>query len=401
MTALPLKKVFKTVIGGVWGEDAKESEHDVRCVRVADFEYSTLQVGSRNITYRSVPESQLSSRLLLDGDIVIEKSGGGENTIVGRAVRWTGNERAITSNFMARLQPREEYDSQYLNYVFFHLYSSGVIRRYIKQTTGIQNLDLPAYLQEKWEFPSKATQASIAAFLDRETARIDELMREQEALLDDLSDKRQATITQAVTKGIDASAPMKPSGVEWIGEIPEGWEVRKIKQVTRFSYGSSLATEAREDGSVPVYGSNGQVGIHSGANTHAPVIVIGRKGSSGKINYSDVPVFAIDTTYFIDKTVTIHDLRWLSYALTIANLDSLSQDTGVPGLNRTTAYEQTIVLPSLEEQQAIAAYLDGQLAQIDELREEVRANIEDMRIHRSALITAAVTGKIDVRPEAE
>jgi type I restriction enzyme S subunit len=133
------------------------------------------------------------------------------------------------------------------------------------------------------------------------------------------------------------------------------------------AYGDSLPAETRELGDVPVFGSNGQVGTHSRANTHGPVVVIGRKGSYGKVQFSERPVFAIDTTYFVDETLTSHNLRWLYYALQTLDLDKLSQDVGVPGLSREAAYRTRVPLLPPEEQDAIAQFLDAELARVDEL----------------------------------
>lgn len=87
----------------------------------------------------------------------------------------------------------------------------------------------------------------------------------------------------------------KPSGIEWLGDVPEHWEVTRLRYVCRFAYGDALASEEREDGDVPVFGSNGPVGSHNVANTRQPAIVVGRKGSHGKVNFSASEVFAIDT----------------------------------------------------------------------------------------------------------
>ena len=91
---------------------------------------------------------------------------------------------------------------------------------------------------------------------------------------------------------------MKDSGVPWLGKIPTHWAIRRLKQICRLAYGAALATDVRQDGTIPVFGSNGHVGFHNLANTKSPCIVIGRKGSFGKVNYSRDPVFAIDTTFF-------------------------------------------------------------------------------------------------------
>ncbi|NLF42484.1 MAG: hypothetical protein GX587_07295 [Bacteroidales bacterium] len=189
----------------------------------------------------------------------------------------------------------------------------------------------------------------------------------------------------------------KPSGVEWLGDVPEHWEVMPLKFVCRFAYGDSLSAEDREDGDYSVYGSNGAVGTHNKPNTLAPVIVVGRKGSYGKINFSNVPVFSIDTTYFIDTRFTKNSLHWLKYSLQPLKLDEGSKDSAVPGLAREDAYINRLPLPPLPEQQAIAAYLDRETAKIDDLSAKVTTVIERLKEYRTALISAAVTGKIDVR----
>ena len=184
----------------------------------------------------------------------------------------------------------------------------------------------------------------------------------------------------------------KESGVEWLGAVPEGWETPQIKRFARLVYGDALASEVREaDGEVLVYGSNGPVGRHNVSNTRSPAILIGRKGSYGALNWADTPCFAIDTVYFIDPASAICELRWLYWALHTANLDANSQDTGVPGLSRDDAHATHIPLPPLPEQQAIARFLDKEVAKIDALVAEQRRLIALLAEKRQAVISHAVT----------
>jgi len=187
----------------------------------------------------------------------------------------------------------------------------------------------------------------------------------------------------------------KPSGAEWLGDVPEGWKISRLKNVAEFRYGDSLSAETRIDGEVSVYGSNGAVGTHSVANTLAPTIVIGRKGSFGKITYSDHPAFAIDTTYFVDRRCTGSDLRWLFYGLQTLKLDVFSQDTGVPGLSREDAYQRPLAVPSLNEQSIIATFLDRETAKIDTLIAKQEKLIELLKEKRQAVISHAVTKGLD------
>ncbi|NCC41509.1 MAG: hypothetical protein EOM21_19220 [Gammaproteobacteria bacterium] len=105
----------------------------------------------------------------------------------------------------------------------------------------------------------------------------------------------------------------KDSGVEWLGEVPEHWSITSLKRRARMIYGDALAADARQDGEVAVYGSNGIVGYHNEANTEEPLVVVGRKGSHGKLVWSDTAGFVIDTAYAIDSRVCDEHLRWLFY----------------------------------------------------------------------------------------
>ena len=150
----------------------------------------------------------------------------------------------------------------------------------------------------------------------------------------------------------------KPSGVPWLEDVPEHWEVRRLKAVCLLAYGDSLPAVARGYGIVPVYGSNGPVGMHTEANTEAPCIVVGRKGSFGKVHYSTRPVFAIDTTYYVDERHSTANLAWLSRVLDWLQLDAVTRDSAIPGLNREDAYDRLLPFPPLPEQRAIVRYLD-------------------------------------------
>lgn len=157
-------------------------------------------------------------------------------------------------------------------------------------------------------------------------------------------------------------------------------------------YGSALPRQKRRDGSVAVYGSAGRIGEHDEANTSSPVIVIGRKGSYGKVSYSSDPVFVIDTAYFVDPSCTGANLRWLRYVLEVAGLDRLSRDVGVPGLSRELAYAARVPVMPLGEQRRIADFLDREMAMLDRLtrlKEELATRLSE---RRTAAMQAAIAG---------
>ena len=173
--------------------------------------------------------------------------------------------------------------------------------------------------------------------------------------------------------------------------IPEHWEARRLKFVSRFGYGDSLPIEKRIDGEINVFGSNGTVGSHDFANTHTPMIVVGRKGSYGKITYSEKAGFVIDTAYYIDKRHTVCDLKWLSYMLGCLELDQGSKDSAVPGLSREEAYQKVCPFPPRDEQEKIANFLDEKTAHIDALIEKKQVLLDLLAEKRAVIIINAVT----------
>ena len=132
----------------------------------------------------------------------------------------------------------------YWCYAHAAAYWVGINTRSIKQTSGIQNLDSQQYLDEPFAFPPLPEQRAIAAFLDRETAKIDALVAEQEKLIELLAEKRQAVISHAVTKGLNPNAPMKPSGVEWLGDVPAHWDIVRLGYRGTLQNGLSIGGDA-------------------------------------------------------------------------------------------------------------------------------------------------------------
>ena len=228
-----LKDTIASYQNGVWGEDP-DGEHDIVCVRVADFDREKLRVKSDQPTVRSVDPRVAQERGLRPGDLLLEVSGGGTKQPVGTVVVYDHQQPAVCSNFVSRLRPTEDFDSFFLTYIHSALYSARVNVRSIKQSIGIQNLDKARYLNEDIALPPLPEQRAIAAFLDRETARIDALVAKKERLIQLLQEKRTALITHAVTRGLDPDAPMQYSDVAWLGEIPAHWQVRRLKYSAPF-----------------------------------------------------------------------------------------------------------------------------------------------------------------------
>ena len=178
-------------------------------------------------------------------------------------------------------------------------------------------------------------------------------------------------------------------------DLPQGWISCRLKRICSFAYGDSLPSEMRSRGSVAVFGSNGQVGYHTNSNTNAPCIIVGRKGSFGKIHYSTFPVFAIDTSYFIDERHTSANIRWLYYLLITMSLDEISKDSAIPGLNREDAYQLIVLFPTLQCQNSIARYLDYFCFHLIEIILHIKNLLEHIEEYKRTAIQHSVTRGLD------
>ena len=288
--------------------------------------------------------------------------------------------------------------SPFLYYIFRSDPLRSIGKHFMTSAIGLKRVPTEFVENFRIPIPTYQEQVQIANFLDQKTEQIDELIRIKERRITLLQEQRTALINQVVTKGLDPNVEMKPSGVEWIAEIPAHWNLSMLKYAARLVYGDTLISENREDGVVPVYGSNGIIDTHSAANTLSPAIIVGRKGSLGKIQYSDVPCFVIDTAYYIDRRTSNLNLRWLYYILQALKLERF-RNSVLPGLNRESAESQYIPLITEEEQTQIANFLDSKTEQIDELIAAEQRKIELLKEYRQSLISEAVTGKLDVRNE--
>lgn len=412
-----LRYFFDYHAGGVWGDEEKGDQNDLICLRVADFDFDHFGLSDTDLTTRNIPENQ-HSRILEKGDILLEKSGGGEKQTVGRAVRFDSNDRAVCSNFIEKLTPLKVHNSKYISYLMGALYFGTINVRSIKQTTGIQNLDIYAYFSEVVPFPEKSIQKSIADFLDRETAKIDEMVAKKQKMIDLLKEKRQALITHAITKGLDPKAKMKPSGIDWLGDIPEGWESWKVAHLfNKIGSGTTPPSDDMDyyDGDIPwvitgelkdneIFNSENKVTKKAVQELSSLKIfpkdslLIAMYGATiGKMAILRIPATTNQACCILGDSKLIDTNFSFYYFLAFRpHLIALSYGGGQPNISQDTIRSIKIFLPLFSEQKKIVAFLDRETAIIDEMMKKVEMQIEKLQEYRQALITSAVTGKIMV-----
>ena len=268
--------------------------------------------------------------------------------------------------------------------------------------------------------PPLAEQEAIAAFLDRKCGEVDAMVSLQEQVIEELKAYKQSVITEAVTKGLNPNAPMKPSHIDWIGEIPEHWEIKRIKHISHVVRGGSPrpAGDARYyQGNIPFmkvaditkdekkFVDSCEYTIKEAGLTHTRMVPSGTLLLTNSGATLGVPKINTFNTTFndgiaafldIDKNIDIIFAYYSLKARTRLFLESASLGIGQPNLNTDIIGGTSLLIPPLSEQREIADYLDGKCAEIDALISLKQQKIEELREYKKSLIYEYVTGKKQV-----
>ena len=412
-------------IGGVWGSEPNGLE-DLPCVRVADFDRQRFRVHMDNPTLRAITPNERRQRILNSGVLLLEKSGGGDLQPVGVVMLYDYNVPAVCSNFIARLRISVGFDPVFLTFLHATLYALRLNTRSIKQTTGIQNLDTSAYLRERVCIPPLPEQTAIARYLDHADRRIQRYIQAKEKRITLLHEARQAIIQRAVTRGLNPDVPLKPSGVEWLGDVPAHWEVRRLRYLIEgnLTYGANAAAE-HDNPNWPRYLRITDFALdgtlrgdtfrslppevardylvkpgdlllaRSGATVGKAFLVtseVGQACHAGYLIRARPRNCLVEPRFLFAFTQSAMFTRWKDSTFIIAT---------IPNISAEKYANLSVPTPPLEEQKQIAAYLNKATATIDTAINTARRQSEHMQEYRASLIAHVVTGKLDVRAAAE
>ena len=419
----PIKSVAMIDSCGSYGEEESSLDIDLPVATTAqidqDGNFDVEKMPVRSFSYKDVIRYGCN-----DGDILIVKSSGSATNIIsGKAgIVDTHTPKFIFSNFLLRIIP----DSKIVNNrLIYSILISNLTRERIKcmvSSTTYPNLKVDEYTSALIALPPLSEQEAIAAYLDAETAKIDALVAEQRQLVEVLKEKRQALISHTVTKGLDPSAPLKDSGIEWLGRVPEHWKVEPVMYHYHVQLGKMLDSSkitgdhlrpylrvfdvqwgviSTEDLPMMDFDENARLKFRLKRGD----ILVNEGGSyPGR---SAIWEEQIEECYY---QKALHRLRVLDHKKDISKyfyytmIFAFNQGVFVAGGNETTIEhlpaekikKYRFSFPPLLEQEAIAAYLDAATAKIDALIREAEEMVERMLEHRSSLISHVVTGKVRV-----
>jgi type I restriction enzyme, S subunit len=396
-----------------------DGQEIVQLCNYTDVYYNERITGVLEFMPATATREQVRRFSLRTGDVLITKDSESWTDIAVPAVVAEDLPGVLCGYHLAHIRPGADYDGAFLSRAFAAV---GPRDQFQVAANGITRFGLGggAIRTGIFPVPPEPEQRAIAAFLNRETARIDGLVAKKERLIELLQEQRTALITRAVTKGLDPNVPMKDSGVEWLGEIPAHWEVKKTTWL--FSVGSGTTPKSEDLGyyggetpwittselresvvlTTEKYVTQAARREHSSLKLHpAGSVAVAMYGATiGRLGVLGVDATVNQACCVFSKPRGIGMQFWF-YWLQMRRpyLISLGYGGGQPNLSQDLLRSVRVPTPPLPEQHAIAAFLDRETARIDTLTTKIREAVERLKELRTALISAAVTGKIDVREE--
>ena len=382
---------------------------------------------------KTIAEVENGYTYFRNGDVTVAKITpcfeNGKGTLMNGLINGIG---FGTTELIVARPNTNEIRGPYLNYLF----SSTEFRRlgesYMYGAGGQKRVPDAFVRNFAVALPSISEQGRITTFLDRETAKIDELVGEQRRLIELLKEKRQAVISHAVTKGLNPHAPMKPSGIEWLGDVPTHWEVERLKySITKIEQGWSPQC----DNEPAVDGEWGVLKVGCGnRDTFDPTeqkalpldlvplpeyeiktgdILMSRGNTRDLVGMATLVkevrprLLLCDLLYRFRARQERVESQYLVFSLRSANVrfqverEATGTSASMKKIGQGTIQEFVICLPPLAEQRVVIASINAETAKLDVLTAEAQRAIDLLQERRTALISAAVTGKIDVRGLAE
>ena len=245
-------------------------------------------------------------------------------------------------------------------------------------------------------FPSLEQQKKIYEFLSKKIKQIDQAISLKQQQIEKLNEYKQIVIQNAVTKGLNPNVPMKDSGVDWIGDIPEHWEVKKLKYIAKLKSGDTFNSDDFKSTGYPVFGGNGLRGYTDKFNNSGDYILIGRQGAlCGNVNYATGQFFATEHAVVVYPKLK-YNLSFVGEAIKSANFGRFSNSAAQPGISVQVVQEVEFAFPSIDEQNEIGTFINEMEKKFDNTVSKYQTQIDRLKEYKNILINQAVTGKIKI-----
>lgn len=305
-----------------------------------------------------------------------------------------GRKNFVCSTGFNVVQPAEQRLSP--KFVYYTLISENA-RQYFEATAkgvgypAIDDKDFGSFLIP---LPPLPEQQRIAAYLDASCMAIDAAVAAKRHQLETLDELRQSNIYRAVTKGLNDSAALKKSGIDWLGEVPSHWNIRRIKDIAELRSGDAIQSEdITPTGVYPVYGGNGLRGYTSSFTHDGHFVLIGRQGAlCGNINYANGKFWATEHAVVV-TLLRKYETLWLGELLRVMNLNQYSNAAAQPGLAVDRIKFLRLPLPPPTEQIRITQYLKDIILQTRKMTAYLEVQIATLTAYRKSLVHECVTGQ--------
>ena len=308
-------------------------------------------------------------------------------------------------------------DNRYFYYWFMFMYHQNIFNQ--MGDDGVRSsLNADDVLKIPIANISLSEQQKIANYLDKVCGEMDEMIALQEQMIEDLKAYKQSVITEAVTKGLNRNVPMKESGIDWIGEVPEGWRISKIKMIAKTNSGSTPRNISNSDNSDIIWirttdinddvvnDSSIHLTLEEFSSASCPMLdrgacvvaMYGGSGTIGKSGFLDVRATINQALCSMEVNDSYHD-KYLFCVLKAVRYYWMKYAVGTrkdPNISQETVRNMFVPMPSLSEQQSIATYLDTKCAEIDDLIAIKASKIEELKDYKKSVIYEYVTGKKEV-----
>jgi len=388
-----LKHIAKVNLSNV-DKKSKDNEQPILLCNYTDVYYNDFITSDLSFMKATAKDEQIKKFSLEAGDVIITKdSEGAEDIAISTYIPET-LKGVICGYHLAQIKPKNFNG----NYLFRAFNSNGIHDQFKISANGITRYAVgkDAISNAFFPVPKQKEQKQISIYLDQKTQKIDTLIKKQQTLIKLLKEKRQALISHAVTKGLDDSVDMKDSGVEWLGDVPKRWEQRKLKFFARIKNGQDQKKVITDNGQYPIYGSGGEFGRANNYLYNKVSVLLGRKGTVDKPLFITEPFWTVDTMYFT-KINNYTNPRFFYYSCLTIPFTYYQYGSALPSMTQENLHNHHFIAPPLKEQKEIAHYLDQKTQKIDTLITKSTQAIELLKERRTALISAVVTGKVDVR----